>query len=122
MGQVKIKAVPHDEEYLFAKKVWFKTRSLIGLYNSQRIKLVVTNKALYIKIANVLIDLTGVGRMRIDEIKKAIMYRNRRTNKVYNISFEDPFSLFWFTMTEEDCEKVMGIVLSINPGIKVEEQ
>ena len=121
MGQVKIRAVPQDEEYLFAKKVCLITKSLIGIPNKQTVKLVVTNKALYIKIANVLIDLSGTERMRIDEIRKATIREYRAFKKYKQVSFEDPFSLFCFELSVEDCENIREIVSSINPELQFEE-
>ena len=75
-GEVTIKNVPSDETVLFAEKVDIIERSLIGIPTTQRVKCVITNVGVYIKVANVLIDLTGTLRITPDDISSVVQDRH----------------------------------------------
>ncbi|MBQ8428569.1 MAG: hypothetical protein IJX30_00515 [Clostridia bacterium] len=116
-GNVTIKDIPSSEEYLFAEKVNLATRSLFFIPNAQRVKLIITNVALYVKIANVLIDLSGTERMRIDEIRTMKAKKKHQNRKWRTLEICDPFSIYTFGVTKEQFEKIIQILLSANPNI-----
>ncbi len=59
MLDVSIKDIPDGENYLFAKKTTLLDRNALQMVQQKKIKFVITDKGIYYKIANVLIDLTG---------------------------------------------------------------
>ena len=118
---IKIKDIPQNENYLFAKKVDFQEKTLIGIPTYKTVKFVITNMAIYFKIAGVLIDLSGTLRERIDEIsnlkiKNYLLYKNFKS-----LSIITPFNNYCITLKNEDCQEVIEILLKVNPNICVED-
>lgn len=70
MLETTIKGIPANEEYLFAKKtILFDKQGLLQVPRQIKIKFVITNKAIYYKIAGVLIDTTGTMFIPLDNLK-----------------------------------------------------
>lgn len=118
MSNVIIKDIPYNEDYLFAKKVTFIDRTPLFLPVTKTIKCVITNIAIYIKIANVLIDLTGTERIRIDEIT-SLSSKKKHENRKYNktLKIQDPFHIFTFSLNSQDFDEIVNLITTLNPNI-----
>lgn len=87
MSDVKIRNIPADEQYLLAIKTNIYTKGLL-IPSFQRIKFIMTDKAMYYKIAGVLIDTTGTLYMRYEDIINVTMGKYLYNKKLI---FSDKF-------------------------------
>ena len=118
---IRIKDIPQTETYLFAKKVDYQDSTLIGIPSYKVVKFVITNVAIYFKIANVLIDLSGTLRERIDEIS-TLKIKNHLLNKNFkSLTITTPFGKHTINLKAQDYQEVTKILFQINPAIVIED-
>ena len=116
---VKIKDIPCNEEYLYAKKFEIKDKSLIGIPNYKKVKFVITNVAVYIKIANVLIDISGTRYFLINEISSLKIKTPLLFKYVRYLTISHRYGKVTFRPFTNDCEIIVKILTTINPNIQV---
>lgn len=118
---VTIKDIPASEEILFANIVTLKDHSLIGIPDYKSVKFVVTNTSIYIKIAGVLIDISGTQSLPIDQIDTlTIKTPLFKSNRFLIIGIKNGKGV-QFTLTKEDCQTVVNILKNVNSSINIEE-
>lgn len=117
MFDVTIKDIPANEEILFAKKVDFRDHSFVGIPSNKTVKFVITNLAVYVKIANVLIDWSGTSRVRIDEIISLTVKEPTLFKYCRYLTITDPFGKSTIIPFVKDCETIIMILTKINPNI-----
>jgi len=124
MKQIKIKNIPDDEPYLFATVASLHYRAgLLRVPRYEAVKFILTNKNLYLKVHGYLIDTTGPVKMPLDSVCKLIIERPAiKAFKTNYLSFVDQEgNKTKFTVTCEECNKIIDILKNVNPTIQVEK-
>lgn len=123
MKEIKLRAIPENENILFIKKLDAVTRSLINVPNFLRVKFAITDKAIYTRQANVLIPFFGTQRHRVDEVKTLKInnyfnWTNFRYFKIITI-LEEEFEL---RLNIQDVEEITKILLELNNEIFIQDE
>lgn len=107
MKDVIIKEIPHNESYLFSKKLSYMDRSIIGTPSFKTVKFVITDEAVYVKIANVLIDTSGGIRLQLNEIERVELGKYMWQKK---LKFYDKMNN---SMTIVDKEESINMIINV---------
>jgi len=123
MKEVKLRAIPENENILFIKKLYAVRRSLINVPSFVSVKFAITDKAIYTRQANVLIPFFGTQRHRVDEVKTLKInnyfnWANLRYFKIITIFNED----FELRLNIQDVEEITKILLELNSNIVIQDE
>lgn len=117
MSSIKIKAIPEEEPYLYAKVLDARGIGLIPSYVP--IKFIITNLAVYIKACGVLIDISGTQRISIQEISTITIKVPLIVRYFRFLTFTTTIGKSTIRVHMNDYEEIINILTTINPNIEL---
>ena len=121
MKNVKIKGIPENETYLFATIGTICYRAgLLRLPQQKRVKIVLTEEGLYLKIHGVLIDTTGAIMLSIEDFESLTIIKRTSKKGKFCIA-ERNGQVITYILKQEECDDMINKLKNLNPNMPIIE-